>query len=245
MRTSAKSAAVLICLASTVFALTGEEILDRMDQNRDHKTVVADATMRIHIGDEVRTKTMIIRSITEGSKSIVEFTNPADEGTKYLMLDDDLWIYFPEEEDVVKISGHLLKQGMMGSDVSYEDALESDQLSEKYAITLEKEEAYEGKPCHVIFLEATTKDAPYYQRRMWVEKGTFVAWKEEMYAKSGKLLKEAVVLEIREIGGRYFPVKSAMINKLRKNSRTVFEMSNIKLDVELDEGQFSLRWLRR
>ena len=236
---------ISLLIPIAVFALTGEEVLDKMDGNRDHTTITSTASMSIHIGDEVRTKTMKIMGITKGNKSIVEFTNAEDEGTKYLMLDDNLWIYFSDEDDVVKISGHMLKEGMMGSDVSYEDALESDKLADKYTIKLAGEEQLKGRDCYVITLEAKTKDAPYYKRKMWVEKATFVAWKEEMYAKSGKLLKEANVLEMKKIGTRNVPIKSEMINKLRKNSRTIFEMQNIEFDKPMKEEMFSLRWLRR
>lgn len=185
-------------LAVPLLALTGEEILEKMDFNRDYKTATSKAVMRITIDGAVRTKNMSMKSIIEGSKSIVEFTNPEDRGTKYLMLDDDLWIYFPDEQDVVKISGHMLKEGMMGSDVSYEDALESDKLSDKYTITLSGEETINNKLCYVVDLEAKVKDVPYYKRKMWVGKDDFVAWKEEMYAKSGKLLKVANVLQTKK-----------------------------------------------
>lgn len=226
-------------------AVTGEEILGHMDDNRDHKTISAHATMEIHIDDKVRTKSMEIKGLTKGTRSIVEFTNPEDDGTKYLMIGDNLWIYFPEEEDVVKISGHMLKEGMMGSDVSYEDALESDKLTEKYDIEIVGEETYNDRPCYVIELDATSRDAPYYRRTMWVDKEMFVAWKEEMYAKSGRLLKVARVLDVKKIGDRHFPVKSEMVNKLRKDSKTIFTMSDIKLDVPMDEKTFSMRYLRR
>jgi hypothetical protein len=179
------------------------------------------------------------------TRAIVEFTNPEDEGTKYLMVGDNLWIYFPEEQDVIKISGHMLKEGMMGSDVSYEDALESDLLSGKYAITLEGEEEFDGHQCHVVKLEATVKDVPYYKRRMWIDKETFVGWKEEMYAKSGKLLKVGTVLETKLINGRHWPAISEMVNKLRRNSRTVFEMTDVRLDKPMSEDMFTMRYLRR
>jgi outer membrane lipoprotein-sorting protein len=201
--------------------------------------------MEIHVGDQVRTKTMTIKSITDKDLSLVEFTNPEDRGTKYLMRDDNLWIYFPDEDDVVKIAGHMLKEGMMGSDVSYEDALEADLLADTYDITVTGEETYDGHSCYVVELDATGKDAPYYKRKMWVDKETFVAWKEEMYAKSGKLLKVARVLEVEPVGERHFPVTSEMVDKLRTDSRTVFSMSDIELDVELDEKMFTLRYVRR
>jgi outer membrane lipoprotein-sorting protein len=226
-------------------AMTGEEILSKMDRNRDHATIASKATMTITIGNEVRSKSMIIRGITAGKKSLVEFTNPEDRGTRFLMTGDNLWIYFPEEQDVVKISGHLLKEGMMGSDVSYEDALEADKLSEKYTITLKGEEDLDGKQCFVVDLIGRVKNVPYYRRTMWVGKNDFVAWKEEMYAKSGKLLKVARVLEVKSIDNRAIPVKSEMKNMLRNNSATVFEISDIVFDAAMDEGMFTMRYLRR
>lgn len=236
---------IILVYLTGIFALTGQEILKKMDFNRDYKTMTANAIMEIHIDDKIRTKSMSIKGMAEGKKSIVEFLNPEDEGTKYLMLDDNLWIYFPEEEDVVKISGHMLKEGMMGSDVSYEDALENDLLSDKYDITITGEEKFMDKDCYVITLEAKVKDAPYYTRIIYVDKVDFVGLKEEMYAKSGKLLKESVVLETAEIAGRKYPVKSEMINKLRKNSKTVFILSDLKFDVIFDKDIFTMRNLRK
>ena len=227
------------------FGMSGQEILAKMDLNRDHATISSKAAMTIRIGKEVRIKSMTIKGITAGRKSMVEFTNPEDKGTRYLMTGDNLWIYFPEEQDVVKISGHMLKEGMMGSDVSYEDALEADKLSKKYAITLKSEETLDGKPCYVINLEGRVKNVPYYRRTMWVGKDDFVAWKEERYAKSGKLLKVARVLAVKKIGKRAVPVKSEMENKLRNNSTTVFEVTDIVFDAAVDENMFTMRYLRR
>jgi outer membrane lipoprotein-sorting protein len=201
--------------------------------------------MTIRIDNEVRTKSMMIKGMTKGNKSIVEFTNPEDRGTKYLMLDDNLWIYFPDEQDVVKISGHMLKEGMMGSDVSYEDALEADKLASKYAISLAADDTLDGKSCYVINLEGKVKDVPYYRRTMWVGKEDFVAWKEEMYAKSGKLLKVSRVLATQKIGARQVPVKSEMQNKLRAGSTTTFEMTGVTFDAPMDEELFTMRYLRR
>lgn len=231
--------------ATKIHEMDGEELLKKMDINRTWKTTTAEAKMEIHINDELRVKTMNMKGMTKGNKSLVTFTNPEDEGTKYLMLDDNLWIYFPEENDVVKISGHMLKEGMMGSDVSYEDALESDKLSEKYAVEITGETDYEGKKCYELTLSAKTKKAPYSKRIMMVDKETFVAWKEEMYAKSGKLLKKAKVLEVKKIADRWYPIKTEMVNMLRKNSKTVFVVDTIAFDETLDETMFTMRSLRR
>ncbi len=237
---------MIFVMSISLWALTGEEILAKMDFHREYKSIEYTGTMEIHVNDKVREKSLKVEAIGGGqTRAIVEFTNPEDEGTKYLMLDKNLWIYFPEEEDVVKISGHMLKEGMMGSDVSYEDALESDALSNKYKITLTGEEKINDRNCYVITLNAKVKNIPYYKRKMWVDKESFVAQKEEMYAKSGKLLKVANVLETKKIGGRNFPVKSEMVNKLRRNSKTVFKMNDIVFDKHIDESKFTMRYLRK
>jgi hypothetical protein len=226
------------------FALTPGEILSAMDKNRDYGTISYAATMEIHVGGEVRTKTMKTTGMgTE--KALAEFTNPQDKGTKYLKINKELWIYFPSEQDVVKISGHMLKEGMMGSDVSYEDALEADALHKKYTATLSGDEDFEGHTCYVLTLDAMVKDAPYYKRKMWVDKSLFIQWKEEMYGKSGILLKVSHVLEVKKIGARHFPTKIEMVNKLRKDTKTVFEMTDVVFDVKLDNNVFSLQNLQR
>ena len=225
-------------------AITADEILGAMDRNVDFSTITYTGTMEIHIGKEVRSKTMKVAGISD-QKALVEFTNPQDQGVKYLKRKKEMWLYFPSEQDMVKISGHLLKEGMMGSDVSYEDALEADAVKTKYNAAIEKEEQYDGRDCWVLLLDARVKDAPYCRRRIWVDKGLFLARKEEMYAKSGKLLKVSNVLEIQKIGNRSFPVKVEMSNKLRKDSRTVFTMSDVVFNVKLPESMFTLQNLQR
>jgi outer membrane lipoprotein-sorting protein len=215
-----------------------------MDVHKTFNTISYTAVMTIHIGDKVRKKSMTARALGE-SKALAEFTNPEDKGTKYLKLEKNLWIYFPEEQDVVKISGHMLKEGMMGSDISYEDALESDGLLQKYEVTIQGEEKLNKRDCYVLMLKAKVKRVSYHRRRMWVDKKTFLPMKEEMYAKSGKLLKESLVLETRPFGKRLYPVKTVMADKLRKNSKTVFEMNRIQFDKPMDKKIFSIRHLQR
>ena len=241
---------LLTCLFITgiyvtyTMALTADDILASTDKNLTYTTATYTGVMEIHIGDDIRTKQMKT-SVIGDEKALVEFTNPQDEGVKYLKIKKDLWIYFPSEQDMVKISGHLLKEGMMGSDVSYEDALESDALKTKYNATIEKEEQLDSNPCWVILLEAKVKDVPYFRRRLWIDKNIFIVRKEEMYAKSGKLLKESNVLEVQNIGSRHFPTKVEIVNKLRKNSKTIFIMDNIKFDVELPDNMLTLQNLQR
>ncbi|HKL86282.1 MAG TPA: outer membrane lipoprotein-sorting protein, partial [Treponemataceae bacterium] len=209
--------------------LSGKEILDRMDANQTFKTVSYSGTMTIDLGKRVLVKKM--ETVAEGSKkAFVEFLNPEDKGTRYLKLENEMWIYFPQEQDTVKISGHLLKEGMMGSDVSYEDALESGALADKYEIDVLGKEMLGDRPVWVLNLKAKVKTAPYDGQKLWIDSERYITLKAEMYAKSGKLLKESTVLEVKQFGSRWYPVKTLMKDTLRKGNGTLFEMTDLLFD---------------
>jgi len=145
----------------------------------------------------------------------------------------------------VKISGHLLKEGMMGSDVSYEDALESSDYKLKYAASLKPGDTVGGRRCYVVELTAKVDTAAYDRRTLWVDAERFVALKQEMYARSGRLLKVCNTLQVDRLGERWFPSSVEYVSKLRNNTKTVFTMSKVELDVFLDDRQFSMAALTK
>jgi outer membrane lipoprotein-sorting protein len=246
---------VLTMLALALIAASGwtlgalsepsaEEILKKVDENQAFQSIEYTGRMEITLAGETRVKTMKAWAIGD-TKAFIEFTNPEDRGTRMLKLDKNLWMYFPKEQDTVKISGHLLKEGMMGSDVSYEDAMESDALLEKYSASILREEDLDGRPTWVLELRARVPTASYDRRVIWIDKERYVSLRGEMYARSGKLLKESRSLEVRNIGGRWYPVRTEMINRLRRDTRTVFILADLKLDVKLEDSRFSMTELTR
>ena len=90
------------------------------------------ARMLIITPDETREKQF--RSFARGQQdAYMVFEKPRrDAGTKVLKLEGNLWIYFPRTEKTVKISGHLLRQSMLGSDFSYEDMTENRRMLDDY-----------------------------------------------------------------------------------------------------------------
>lgn len=225
--------------------LTAREIMDRVDGNQYLGSAHLVSKLIIKTGRREVVKEM--ESWVIGSeKALTEFFNPADRGTKYLKLGDELWMFFPDAEDLVKISGHMLKQGMMGSDFSYQDALESEKMAELYRFELEGTDTYEGVKCYVIKATALPdKKVSYALRKMWVDSERFVVLKEELYAASGKLMKVAWVEEIAQKDGRTYASKLVMQNKLRRGSSTTLVVEDIDFDVEIPAEMFSLRRLMR
>lgn len=223
--------------------MTAEEIMEKRDDNEYIHSARVEATMVISQGGRRIEKTMVMYSLEKDA--LVEFTNPADRGSKFLKREDNLWMFFPDAEDIVKISGHMLEQGFMGSDFSYQDMMESDKLTELYTFTLLEDDTFNDRPCYVLEAVAVPgKKVSYYRRVTWIDKEHFVGLKEELYAESGRLLKVSEAQEIKEIQDRWLPVQSIMENKLRKETYTQFIINQIELNPELDDKMFSLQSLR-
>lgn len=244
-------------LVIPAFGITGPEIIEKVDANMTFDSARMEAKMIIHIRKQIRTKTML--SYSEGrNKSFSEFLSPPrDKGVKYLKIGDNMWMYLPSVEKIIKIAGHMLRQSMMGSDFSYEDALESDKLLEKYKIKLVTqettyikfrrgtEEVTKGRPCYVLELTAKVKDVTYYKRKIWVDREIFVPVKEELFAKSGKKLKVMVMGNVKKYGKRYYPTYISMQNLLRKGSLTEMIVTQAEFDVEIPKDTFTQRNLKK
>ncbi len=133
----------------------------------------------------------------------------------------------------------------MGSDVSYEDALESSDFLQRYSATRKPDDTVDGRPCFVVELSARVPTAAYDRRVLWIDSERYVELKEEMYAKSGRLLKTSATLDVQRVGERWFPAKVEFVSKLRANTKTDFGMSNIQLNVPVCDEQFSLAALTK
>lgn len=217
-------------------------ILDKIDKNMVYKTARTEIDMIITIKNRTITKKMT--SVSEGNtRSFIEFLSPArDKGTKMLKLDDVIKIYYPSAERVMRLSGHMLRRSMMGSDFSYEDMTErSKKLKEEYSGQVTGEETLDGRPCYVMTLTSKIEKQTYFTRKIWVDKEKFLGLREELYAKSGKLLKVLVASEIKEFKNRYYPTVITMEDKLRKNSKTEMRVTDIQFDVQIPEETFSER----
>ncbi len=230
-------------LSSMALAITAEEIINRRDDNEHIVSARVEAEMTIIKGARELTKTMV--SWSNGENSLTEFTNPMDRGTKFLKRGDSLWMFFPEAEDIVKISGNMLDQGMMGSDFSYQDVMESAKMTELYDFEIIREEELNGRVCYVMEGVAREgKEVSYYRRVIWIDKERFIGLKEELYARSGRLLKESWTERVEKIQKRWFPVESIMENKLQRNTRTIFKLISIEFNPGVPEGTFTLENLQ-
>ncbi|HTY12497.1 MAG TPA: outer membrane lipoprotein-sorting protein [Bacteroidota bacterium] len=240
---------LLLCLTSLISFLpqqpSGDELLKKVDENMfaENKIVVS----RMVIRGRRETRTVQSKSWQRGTnESYTEFLAPAREkGTKMLKLKDMLWDYSPSTDRTIMISGSLLRQSVMGSDLSYEDMMEDPHLPNLYSAKVISEDTLSGRDCWVVDLTAKKEDIAYHHRRVWVDKDRYVLLRENLYAESGKLLKTVDVREVMRVQNRWVSKSVLYKDVLKDGEGTEFLIDSIDLDASIPDYLFSKAALKR
>ena len=222
-----------------------DEILDRVDKNMSSENRIFESTMTIH--GKRSSRTIASKSYSVGDKkSFTEYLSPArEQGTKMLKLENQLWIYSPSTDRTIQISGHMLRQSVMGSDLSYEDMMDDRKLTDIYNATVIGSENVGDRKTWILELNARVDDVAYAKRKMWIDTERWVPLKEELFAKSGQLLKQSVMSEVVKMEGRWFPTTIVYKDMLKDGNGTEFKMTSIQFDQTIPEYIFTKAALKQ
>ena len=221
------------------------KILDEVDRNMSAESRIVESTMIVH--GKRNDRTMTSKSYSVGDKkSFTEYLSPArDKGTKMLKLDKELWMYSPSTDRTIMISGHLLRQSVMGSDLSYEDMMDDRKLKDIYTPVISGTETIDGRKCHVMQLTAKVEDVAYYSQKLWIDAERFIPLKQELSGKSGQLLKRILLSDVRQIGKRWFPMQMNYKDMLKDGEGTDWIITGIEFDKTIPESVFSKASLKK
>ena len=225
----------------------GDELLQRIDDNLYAQTVYMESKMVVHGRRATRTIESI--SWTRGEDdSFTEYTAPPREaGTRMLKLGNDLWTYEPDSDRIITISGNMLRQSVMGSDLSYEDFMEETKLQVMYTATVSRDTVFAGRPCWVLELTSQVSDPAYWSRMMLVDKERNLPLYEERYARGGKLLKTATITEVfpQPMQGRWYPRVMVYKDVLQNGQGTEFIIDKVEFDITIPPGKLNKAALRK
>jgi len=237
----------LLAALAAVQAQTPEaqRLLERIDQNMAAGSRISTVRMLIHGRRE--TRTIEAKSWVQGiDRAFSEYLSPAREkGTKMLKLGDQLWMYSPSTDRIIQISGHLLRQSVMGSDLSYEDMMQDPKLATQYSAVVAGSEKIDERECWVLNLTARTANLAYNTRKLWVDRERQVPLAEELYAKSGKLLKRVELKDIQNLSGRWYPMRIIFRDMLKTGDGTEFITVNVEFDADIPDYVFTKAMLKR
>ena len=224
---------------------SGKEMLNLIDRNLSAKTRIM--TAKMIVGGARGSRTIEFNAWTEGDKrSFSEYTSPAREkGTKMLKLEDKLWIFSPSTDRIIQITGQMLRQSVMGSDLSYEDMMNNGDLTSHYNASVTGSDTIQGRKCWLLRLDAISDNEAYQLRIIKVDKEKNIPLTEELYAKSGMLLKRMELSDVIQIQNRWFPRKILFKDVLKEGEGTEFIIEDIQFNAEIPDYILSKASLKK
>lgn len=219
-----------------------EELLLRFDRNEVSSSTHAVGS--ISVDDRFGRKISGFESWSLGrERSLVVFTAGEEKGQKILRLGESLYISYPEADKPVKIQGAALRDSVAGSDFSYEDMAGEPGFASRYTAGILGQESRGGVECTILELTANRPGLAYPYLRIWVGNKDFSGWKIEKYSQNRRILKTQEVQSVTLVAGRTVPTRMVMIDHRRGQSRTIFELGKIELDVKVDPKLLTLEEL--
>lgn len=227
---------ILLCTCAS-FAVDPKEIMDKVEELMDFETCIMSATM-VNT-DKMGSTSMVFTTYEKGNgDTILEVTDGPDKGQKILRLDNDIYIYYPDADEIVRLSSSGLKNSFLGSDFSYEDLTGDDDYNSRYDLTLEENQTIDGDDCYVILLKAKKSSETYQMQRVYIRVSDNLPVRFGMYSKSGKLMKVMYYTDWIEDKGIYMPGHIKVVNSIKKNSYSDITIDEITFNAEIDEKRF-------
>jgi len=243
-----------------------EKVIDRHDGDSQY-TFQSIATCKYEIKnrslscvDKPRIKVMeTIQKDTgknkKDSQSVIIIKKPSSEkGIGFLQYDydksgkdTDQWMYLSAMGKIKRIvsgNDNEPKKGtLFGSEFGYEDT-EKVKL-EDYNYRLIKEEVYKNNAAWIIESTPTPKQARksnYSKSIVWIDKKRHLILKTKIYDRRGRLIKQLVFSQYKEIDNIWVAQKLNMNNVQTKRISTM-KLNKIALNIEVDDTLLTQRIL--
>jgi outer membrane lipoprotein-sorting protein len=191
-------------------------------------------------------RTSVMRSWTRGDKdALVRFVEPAkDAGSATLKLGDDMWIFTPRVNRVIKLPFSMMAQSWMGSDFSYNDLAKSDELVSHFDCRLAATAEQDGHTVYTI--EATPKpEAPVIWGAEKVEvRDDHLLLSETFIDQDGKAVKRLKAEETGPLGGKLFVTRYRMERLDESDDWTELVYRQARFGADLPDALFTQSNLR-
>jgi outer membrane lipoprotein-sorting protein len=186
------------------------QLIKQAFDNWRGKSSYTEVTMTVHRPDWERSMSML--SWTRGDDdSLVRFTAPAkDAGNATLKLGDDMWIFNPRLNQIIKLPASMMAQSWMGSDFSYNDLAKANEVLTQYTHKLIASEQQDGHTVYVIEALPKPEAATVWGKQVVRIRDDGVLLVENYFDQDMQLVKSMQTKTIAPLGGRPYPVLVTM-----------------------------------
>ena len=142
------------------------------------------------------------------------------------------------QQPVRAIKSSEMNEGLFGSDLSYQDAVENFFAWKKQ--TLIGSETINGVNCQILESKPGSSSVSIYAKvRSWIDPQRFVPLRIEKYSSSGELVRRIDVTRVAR-DEKHNPIPASLaVHGPRKNSVTEFNGARIDQDVQFTDADFT------
>jgi len=239
---------ILLFSAGTVFAITVDEIMDKMEETAPDFTTQKTISEMVLIDEdgkeEVREMMMFSqKEEDEKTSTLMRFLSPKSvKGVTLLNIDDGekIYLYMPAYNKPRRIASSSKGDEFMGTGLSYED-MSMDYEDKDYEKNLLEETDSE----YIIEVLPSEEDASYEKIILHIDKENFYAKKVEFYETGSELTKTLTINKIKvDDNGKVTPMEIEFTD-IAENQKTKIVMKEIEYNVELSSSFFSIRTLSK
>jgi outer membrane lipoprotein-sorting protein len=208
------------------------------------KTSVSTVVMTIHRPDWQRT--MTIKAWTKGEKESIFWITapPKDKGNGTLKKKNEMWIYNPKVNRIIKLPPSMMSQAWQGSDFSNNDLSKTDSIINNYSHTIIGTETHEGKKVYLIKSMPKPEAPVIWGMQKLKIREDHIFLEQAFFDEDLQPVKTMTTSLIQKIGGKLFPVIWKMQKNGVKDEYTILEYEKISFDETLPNSLFALSSLR-
>jgi outer membrane lipoprotein-sorting protein len=242
-------------LVAAAVGLTGlagakpESEVDRISQTLDrlYRSESSHGTMRMHVKTPNYERELRMEVWTRGmDDTLVRILSPRKErGTATLKKGNEMWNYLPKIKKTIRVPPSMMMSSWMGSDFTNDDMVRESSWQDDYTATMQPKPPA-GQKC--LEYRAKPKAAVAWDRvAVCVHAEKLYPISQSFYDEKGRKARQMDFSDVRDMGGRVIPTKMTLTPLLedKKGNQTVVVYEDIKFDVPVDDGLFSLSNLRR
>ena len=220
------------------------KLIQKAFDNWRGTTSFTQVTMTIHRPDWERT--MAMDSWTRGdTDALVRFTAPAkDAGNATLKLDDDMWIFNPRLNQILKLPASMMAQSWMGSDFSYNDLAKANDILTEYTHKILSAGQQDGHMIYMIEAFPKPMAATVWGKQQIRIRDDGVLLGETYFDQDMKAVKIMTTEVVKNLGGRPYPVTIEMHKAGNDKEWTRIQFQQGHFDINIPDALFTQSNLR-
>ncbi|MCF8025482.1 MAG: outer membrane lipoprotein-sorting protein [Desulfobacteraceae bacterium] len=208
------------------------------------ETSVSEVKMTIHRPDWERT--MEIRAWTKGREYSIFWiaSPPRDRGNGTLKKNDEMWIYNPKVNRVIKLPPSMMSQSWQGSDFSNNDLAKSDNIVDQYTHEIVGTETHNTKTVYVIrSLPKPGAPVIWGMQELKIREDSILI-QQTFFDEDKKPVKTLFIEKIAMMDGKLYPVEWKMAKHGEKEKYTVLDYKSLEFGVEIPARMFTVTNLK-